>query len=120
MVKGNKKQALFPPFILHIYYKKERGSAYGVSFLIPVLDDVRALRQAEENVLKMMYRYIYPFYHAKVGTEDTPGTSAEVDNIQEKINGMDIEGGLVTTERVEIKPLALDKVIDADPYLKYM
>ena len=114
------KQTFNPEDVIHIYYKKERGSAYGISFLIPVLDDVRALRQAEENVLKMMYRYIYPFYHAKVGTENTPGTSAEVDNIQEKINGMDIEGGLVTTERVEIKPLALDKVIDADPYLKYM
>ena len=114
------KQTFSPEDVVHIYYKREKGAAYGTSFLIPVLDDVRALRQAEENVLKMMYRFIYPFYHVKVGTEDAPGSSSEVTQMQETIDSMDAEGGLVTTERVEIKPIASDQVIDADPYLKYM
>lgn len=109
-----------PEDVVHFYYKREKGNAYGTSFLIPVLDDVRALRQAEENVLKMMYRNIYPFYHVAVGTEDQTGTSKEVDQLKEAIDGMDIEGGLVTTERVKITPIASDKVIDAEPYLKYM
>ena len=52
------KQTFSPEDVVHIYYKREKGAAYGTSFLIPVLDDVRALRQAEENVLKMMYRFI--------------------------------------------------------------
>lgn len=111
----------FPPEdVVHFYYKREKGSAYGTSFLIPVLDDVRALRQAEENVLKMMYRNIYPFYHIAVGTEDQTGTSKEVDALKDAIDGMDVEGGLVTTERVKITPIASDQVIDAEPYLKYM
>ena len=111
----------FPPEdVVHFYYKREKGNAYGTSFLIPVLDDVRALRQAEENVLKMMYRNIYPFYHIAVGTEDATGTSKEVDQLKEALDGMDVEGGLVTTERVKITPIASDKVIDAEPYLKYM
>lgn len=111
----------FPPEdVIHFYYKRPKGNAYGTSFLVPVLDDIRALRQAEENVLKMMYRNIYPFHHVKVGTEDTPGTEAEVDKIIEEINNMDVEGGIVTTERVTITPIASDKVIDAEPYLKYM
>ncbi len=116
---GN-KATFNPEDVVHFYYKREKGNAYGTSFLVPVLDDVRALRQAEENVLKMMYRNIYPFYHVAVGTEEQTGTSAEVDALKEAIDGMDIEGGLVTTERVEIKPIATDKVIDAEPYLKYM
>ena len=33
---------------------------------------------------------------------------------------MDVEGGIVTTERVTITPIASDKVIDAEPYLRYM
>jgi hypothetical protein len=114
------KQTFAPEDVVHFYYKREKGNAYGTSFLIPVLDDVRALRQAEENVLKMMYRNIYPFYHIAVGTEDATGTSKEVEQLKEALDGMDVEGGLVTTERVQIKPIASDKVIDAEPYLKYM
>lgn len=119
--KTDKGTATFKPEdVVHFYYKREKGNAYGTSFLIPVLDDVRALRQAEENVLKMMYRNIYPFYHIAVGTEEATGTSKEVDALKEALDGMDVEGGLVTTERVAIKPIASDKVIDAEPYLKYM
>ena len=114
------KQTFAPEDVVHFYYKREKGNAYGTSFLIPVLDDVRALRQAEENVLKMMYRNIYPFYHVAVGTEDATGTSKEVEQLKDAIDGMDVEGGLVTTERVKIQPIASDKVIDAEPYLKYM
>lgn len=113
-------QVFKPEDVVHFYYKREKGKAYGTGFLIPVLDDVRALRQAEENVLKMMYRNIYPFYHIAVGTADATGTNAEVDTLKEAIDGMDVEGGLVTTERVAIKPIASDQVIDAEPYLNYM
>ena len=114
------EQEFNPEDVIHFYYKRPKGNAYGTSFLVPVLDDVRALRQAEENVLKMMYRNIYPFNHVKVGTEDQPGTENEVDKIIEAINNMDVEGGLVTTERVTITPIASDKVIDAEPYLRYL
>ena len=113
-------QTFAPEDVVHFYYKREKGNAYGTSFLIPVLDDVRALRQAEENVLKMMYRNIYPFYHVAVGTEEQTGTTREVEELKAAIDGMDVEGGLVTTERVKITPIASDKVIDAEPYLRYM
>lgn len=114
------EQEFNPEDVIHFYYKRPKGNAYGTSFLVPVLDDIRALRQAEENVLKMMYRNIYPFHHVKVGTEDQPGTEKEVDKIIEEINNMDVEGGIVTTERVTITPIASDKVIVAEPYLRYM
>lgn len=116
---GTQKQ-FKPEDVIHMYYKRERGNAYGTSFLIPVLDDVRALRQAEENVLKMMYRYIYPFFHVAVGSPESPGTQDEVDDTQTRINNMDLDGGLVTSERVQIKPIASDQVIEAEPYLRYM
>lgn len=106
--------------IVHIYYKREKGNCFGTPFLQPVLDDVRALRQAEENVLKMMYRNIHPFYHVRVGDSETPGTSAEIEELQSTINDMDVEGGLVTTNRVEIKPVASNQVINAEPYLSYL
>lgn len=109
-----------PEDVIHFYYKRPKGNAYGTSFLVPVLDDVRALRQAEENVLKMMYRNIYPFHHVAVGTEDAPGTEAEINTVIDAIEGMDVEGGLVTSERVKITPIASNQVINAEPYLRYL
>lgn len=109
-----------PQDIVHIYYKREKGNAFGTPFLQPVLDDVRALRQAEENVLKMMYRNIHPFYHVAVGDNDTPGSTTEIEDLKSTINDMDVEGGLVTTNRVEIKPIASNQVINAEPYLRYL
>ena len=114
------KQEFNPEDVVHFYYKRKKGNAYGTSFLVPVLDDVRALRQAEENVLKMMYRNIYPFHHVRVGTEEEPGTETEVEKMASTIDDMEIDGGIVTTERVEIKAIAANQVIDAEPYLRYM
>ena len=114
------QQEFDPQDVIHFFYKREKGNAYGTSFLVPVLPDVAALRQAEENVLKMMFRNIYPFYHIQVGTEETPGTKAEVDSTTEEIGSQDLEGMLISTERVNVKPIASDQVIDAEPYLKYM
>jgi hypothetical protein len=113
-------QEFNPEDVVHFYYKRKKGNAYGTSFLVPVLDDVRALRQAEENVLKMMYRNIYPFHHVRVGTEEEPGTETEVEKMATTIDDMEIDGGIVTTERVEIKAIAANQVINAEPYLRYM
>ena len=114
------KLELQPDDVIHIYYKREKGNAFGTPLLQPVLDDVRALRQAEENVLKLMYRNIYPFYHVAVGDSDSPGTPSEVNDVQESINDMDVEGGLVTTNRVSINAVAANQVVNAEPYIRYM
>lgn len=120
-VEGADKAIKFKPEdVIHIYYKREKGHAFGTPFLWPVLDDVRALRQAEENVLRMMYRSIYPFHHVVVGDTQAPGTEAEIEAVQQAIDEMDIDGGLVTSNRVEIKPIASNQVINAEPYIKHM
>lgn len=117
---GSEEATFNPEDIVHFPYKREKGNAFGTPMLWPVLDDVRSLRQAEENVLRMMYRNIYPFYHVRVGTEEIPGQPTEIDEVREQIEGMDPESGLVTSNRVEIKSIAADEVIDASPYLSYM
>lgn len=121
-VEGQDKPVKFKPEdIVHIYYKREKGNAFGSPFLMPVLDDIRALRQAEENVLKLIYRNLFPYIHVQVGlTEEGLGaTDPEIQRTQRDIEMMDLEAGLVTSERVNIKPIANDKIIDANPYLKY-
>lgn len=106
--------------VVHVYYKREKGNLFGTSFLIPVIEDVKALRQAEENVLKMMFRHIYPMYHVIVGTEEMPGTDADIAQAENAMNNMDVDGGVITSNRVQIKTIASDKVIDSAPLLKYL
>lgn len=109
-----------PEDIVHFYYKREKGKAMGTPFLLPVLDDVRALRQAEENILKMMYRNIYPFFHVAVGDKESPGDDTEIITVQAAIDDMEVDGGLVTSNRVEIKAIASNQVINAQPYLAHL
>lgn len=106
--------------VVHIYYKREKGNAFGTPFLLPVINDIRSLRETEDNVLKMLYKNIYPFLHAKVGTSDKTGTTAEVESAQEALEGMEIDGGLVTSNIIDIVAVDTNKVIDAEPYLRYM
>jgi hypothetical protein len=120
-VEGGDKPVKFrPEDIVHFFYKREKGNAFGTPFLWPVLDDVRALRQAEENVLRMMYRNIHPFNHVMVGDNETPGTAPEIAEVQDALDNMEVDGGIVTSNRVAIKPIASDQVINAEPYLKHI
>lgn len=121
-VEGADRPVTFKPQdIVHIYYKREKGNGFGTPFLMPVLDDIRALRQAEENVLKLIYRNLFPYIHVQVGLpqEGQGATDPEIQRVQQDIESMDLEAGLVTSERVNIKPIANDQIIDANPYLKY-
>lgn len=117
----DKPQAFKPDDIVHMYYKREKGRAFGTPWLTPALDDIRALRQVEESVLRLVYRNLHPLWHVQVGdsTEGQAGDDVEVDLVREEINNMDVEGGLVTTERVNVKAIASNQIIDATNYLKH-
>lgn len=121
-VDGQEKAIKFKPEdVIHIYYKREKGNAFGTPFLLPVLDDIRALRQAEENVLKIIYRNLFPYIHVKVGLpeEGLGASDAEIAKVKTEIENLDLEAGAVTSERISILPVATNQVINAQPYLKY-
>lgn len=107
--------------IVHIYYKREKGRAFGTPWILPALEDVRSLRQIEENVLRLVYRHLHPMWHVKVGSEaeGLHGEPEEVDEVQGIVEDMDVEGGLVTTERVKIEAIASNNALDAKGYLDY-
>lgn len=107
--------------IVHIYYKREKGRAFGTPWLLPVLEDARSLRQIEENVLRLVYRHLHPMWHVQVGEalEGQQGEDHEVEQVQLAMENMDVEGGLVTTERVKINAIASNNALDAHGYLKY-
>lgn len=111
-----------PEDVIHIYYKRERGYAFGNPFIIPVLDDVRLLREIEFNVATLIYRFITPLYVFKVGSKQ-PGLEAEdieIEKMRAEIEGMNPEDGLVVSERASVEAIGIgNSALDAEKYLRY-
>lgn len=115
--------------VVHFTLDRKSGFTFGTPYIIPVLEDIRALRRLEELAELVTHKHTFPLFHAKVGTKDKPagyvtapdGSSySEVDMIGSQVDALPPEGGLVTTERVEINMLGTEgQVLDLQPYLAH-
>jgi len=111
--------------IVHFYMDKKEGLVFGTPTIVPVLDDIRALRKIEENVELLVYQHLFPLFHYKVGTPDAPAgmTEAgerEIDVIRQEIQYMPSEGGIVTSERHDISNIGSEgRALRAEGYLEY-
>lgn len=70
--------------------------------------------------MKMVHKHVNPLHHIKVGTPEKPATEAEIIDVQEKMNNMQTDSGIVTNERVELDQVKSNKIIDAEPYLSHL
>jgi hypothetical protein len=106
--------------MIHFSYKKPRGRAYGIPYIFTALDDVKMLRQMEENIARLIYRNLFPLYQYQVGL-DKPGfeaTDEEIEDIREAIRDMPMDGGIVVPERHNITVVSnATAALDAAPYL---
>lgn len=125
-VTGGRLIKKFRPYnIVHMAFRKKKGHIFGTPFVIPVLDDILAMRRMEELVEILTHKHAFPFFHYRVGTENEPAREyddghSEVDDIRAEVEGMPFEGGLVTPYRHEIVVLGTkNKAVNAEPYLKY-
>jgi hypothetical protein len=93
--------------------------------LLPVLDDIRALRKIEENIELLIYQHLFPLFQYKVGTKDAPAGitetgQREIDVVRQEIQFMPSEGGIVTPERHEISTIGAEgRALRAEIYLEY-
>ena len=115
--------------VVHFTLDRKSGFTFGTPYIVPVLEDIRALRRLEELAELVTHKHTFPLFHAKVGSKEKPAgyiTSpdgqvfSEVDMIGTQIDALPPEGGLVTTERVEINMLGTEgQVLDLAPYLSH-
>lgn len=111
--------------VIHFHIARREGFLFGIPTTVPVEDDIRALRQIEENVELLLYQHLFPLYHYKVGTETAPAGvsetgSNEVDLVKEEIRLMPAEGAIVTPERHEIKAIGAEgRAINAENYIQH-
>ena len=114
-----------PEDVVHFTIDKREGFSYGVPGLVPVLDDIRALRQIEENIELLLYQHLFPLFHYKVGTEQAPAGYTEdgrreIDLVEEQVRVMPSEGMIVTPERHEITAIGSEgRSMQAEGYMNY-
>ena len=111
--------------ILHLHYNKRTGFVMGTPPLEPVKDDILALRRIEESIETLIYKSLFPIIHVKVGNEKQPakkfmdGTS-EVEIATSYLDKMEDDGGIVTSERVEIKAIGAESLaLRVESYLNH-
>lgn len=114
-----------PEDIAHFTFNKKEGMIFGTPTLVPVMDDVRALRRIEENIEMLIYQHLFPLFHYQVGSDDMPATVNEYgeDEIQlakREIEYMPSEGGIVTSHRHKISLIgAENRSLRAESYLNH-
>jgi len=118
-----------PRDIIHFHAYRKPGFSFGTPQIVPVKEDIRALRRIEENVELLIYQTLFPIFQYRVGTENKPagdirlpdGTvMSEVEYVRGQIADMPAEGGIVTPERHEIDFIGAEgKALKAREYLDY-
>lgn len=110
---------------LHARLWHEAGHTVAMPILIGVKEDVVSLRRIEENAELLIYQYLFPLYHYKIGTaeapvEQYPDGTTEIDRYANTIASLPSEGAHVTSWRHEIEVLGAQKdAIDPLPFLEW-
>lgn len=120
-VPGHARLPEWPPEnIIHLHYFRQVGLDTGTPFITPALDDIRALRNMEQNVEILVFQHAVPLFHYTVGTEDAPAQPGEIEALEAEIEEMPNSGVLITPERHKVVVLgAQGESINAEPYLQY-
>jgi len=111
--------------VTHIYYDRKEGFIFGTPLLVPVVDDIRALRKIEENIELLVYQHLFPLFQYIVGTKESPAGMTEtgereIDVVRREIMYMPTEGGIVTPERHEIRAIGAEgRAMRAEGYLTH-
>lgn len=117
--------------VIHITYRRKNGIIFGTPIVIPVLEDIKALRKFELLEEHVGHKFAFPLLHWKVGTEKVPADmwvdpvtqleKPEVDVARDYLNEMAQEGFVVTSERHEIEVVgAQGEKLDLQPYIDHI
>jgi len=107
--------------VLQFTYCKDAGGIWGIPPVVSVIEDIRALRQAEENVLKLIYKHLNPLIHQQIPdlTGTGEGRQEDVDDAIKNIQTSAPDGYIVTPPGHTIKVIGAEsQAIRAEGYLR--
>jgi len=106
--------------VIHLYFDKKTGRAFGTPFLGTVLDDVVALRQIEEDIQNLVHRELFPLYKYTIGTAEQPAEPDEIEKASSELENLRSEGGLILPFRHTIDIVgSQNQALDATSYLEH-
>lgn len=120
------EKEFMPEDVIHIAMDRKPGYTFGTPYILPVLDDIRALRKLEELAITVISKEAFPLIHYKVGTPEAPamlyedGSGSEVDDALNAVASLPAHGYIVTSQRHEINLISKQgSIIDMAPYIQY-
>lgn len=107
--------------VIHFSFCREPGDIWGTPSILPVIEDVRALRQIEENIIKLIYKYLNPLIQHE--TPDITGTGEgrqeDVDAAIDAVQSMAVDGYIITPPGHKISVIGAEsQAIRAEGYYK--
>lgn len=110
---------------VHFYLYYFGGLSVCPPMLMGVKEDIIALRKIEENLELLLYQYLFPLYHYKIGTDELPAReypdgTTEISRTADTVATLPSEGCVVTSHRHEIQVLgAARDALDPLPALEW-
>lgn len=106
--------------VIHLSLDKKPGRAFGTPFMSASVDDLRSLRQIEEDILNLVHRELFPLFTFQIGTDEHPADQEEIDQAQNEVEGLRTEGALVMPHRHHVEMLGAEgNVLEAGDYLNH-
>lgn len=106
--------------VIHLFFDRKPGRAFGTPFIANCLDDVVALRQMEEDIQNLVHRELFPLYKYTIGTADQPAEPEEIDNAAAEIENLRAEGGLILPYRHNVDVIgSAQQALDATAYVNH-
>ena len=94
--------------IIHLHYNKETHEVFGIPFIQPVLEDLQLLRELETAALEDYYNSLKKKVVVYVGDNNRPGTTKEIDEITDYIDGTHVDEDWVINGRAKVDVVKVD------------
>lgn len=124
-VDGQERARFKPADIIHVTYSKPPNILYGQPFFLPVLEDIRTLRQLEYQTIMLVNRYLHPIIHVRKGITKDGRLVGKIDpddiaDLEDLIRSMSADGTLITAADVVLDVHGMDgQTLDVSPILSY-
>lgn len=92
-------------FISHFKLNPIAISKYGVSMIQPVSEAIEIKNSLEQDMKVVVKRYTAPLIHAKVGTDDRPALTSDVDAVAQVLEDITAQSEVVTSHLVSMDVL---------------
>jgi hypothetical protein len=109
--------------VVHFAFNVQAGKIWGTPSLAPVLDDIRAYRQCEEYVIKLLYKHLNPYFHHKVpdNAQDGFGRQEDVDAAYAAHSVIAPDGMIITPPGHEITVIGAEShALRGEGYIQQM